>query len=170
MVNSRIVRGLDYYSRTVFEFVTDSIGAQGTVCGGGRYDALVEELGGSPTPAIGFAAGIERLMLLMENTGVAFPEEPKVTLYLAGMDDATRAKAFSVAIELRSKGISCEVDHMGRSLKAQFKYADKLGARFVAVIGESEMLSGEVNLKNMSDGTTRAVNFEELYTYLKEER
>lgn len=165
-VNPNIVRGLDYYSRTVFEFVSTSIGAQGTVCGGGRYDGLISELGGSNLPAIGFAAGIERLLLLMENTGVPFPEEDVPEIYLAGMDDKSRAQAFTIAMELRAIGVSAEVDHMQRSVKAQLKYADKIGAKFVAVIGESELESGILNVKKMSDGTTAAVKKEELYTYL----
>lgn len=165
-VNPNIVRGLDYYSRTVFEFVSTSIGAQGTVCGGGRYDGLISELGGSNLPAIGFAAGIERLLLLMENTGVPFPEEGVPEIYLAGMDDKSRAQAFTIAMELRASGVSAEVDHMQRSVKAQLKYADKIGAKFVAVIGESELESGILNVKKMSDGTTAAVKIEELYTYL----
>lgn len=166
VVNPEIVRGLDYYTKTVFEFVSTDIGAQGTVCGGGRYDGLIEQLGGSPTPAIGFAAGIERLMLLMENTGVPFPEEQKPILYLAGMDDKTRAKAFSLATELRAKGLCVEIDHMERSLKAQFKYADKTGARNVAVIGENELLTGEVTVKRMSDGVQKTVKTEDLYATL----
>ena len=165
-VNPRIVRGLDYYSRTVFEFVSDAIGAQGTVCGGGRYDGLVSELGGPATPAIGFAAGIERLMLLMENTGATYPEEPKPLIYIAGMDENSRAEAFKIAYALRNSGISAEIDHMERSVKAQLKYADKLGAKFVAVIGESELVSGEVNVKNMSVGSQESVKISDLYAYL----
>lgn len=165
-VNPNIVRGLDYYTRTVFEFVSTSIGAQGTVCGGGRYDGLISELGGSNLPAIGFAAGIERLLLLMENTGVSFPEDGVPEIYLAGMDDKSRAQAFTIAMELRANGISAEVDHMQRSVKAQLKYADKIGAKFVAVIGESELESGTLFVKKMSDGTTASVKIEELYTYL----
>lgn len=161
-VNPRIVRGLDYYSKTVFEFVSDAIGAQGTVCGGGRYDGLVEQLGGNSVPAIGFAAGIERLMLLMENTGASFGEEAKPRIYIAGMDEKSRAAAFGLANGLRNAGCRVEIDHMNRSVKAQFKYADKLGAEYVAVIGESELLNGEVNLKNMKDGTQEKVKFENL--------
>jgi histidyl-tRNA synthetase len=163
------VRGLDYYSRTVFEFVSTEIGAQGTVCGGGRYDGLIEQLGGSPQPAIGFGAGIERLMLLMDNSGVPFPEEERPVIYIAGMDDESRKKAFMIANKLRGEGISAEIDHMGRSVKAQFKYADKLGAKFVATIGESELESGEVEIKKMADGSREKVKFENIYTYLKKE-
>ncbi|MDE6373289.1 MAG: histidine--tRNA ligase, partial [Clostridia bacterium] len=148
-VNPDIVRGLDYYTRTVFEFVSTAIGAQGTVCGGGRYDGLIAELGGGNVPAIGFAAGLERLLLLMENTGVEFPAPPAPRLYIAGMDDVTRKKAFEIVNGLRVKGISAECDHMSRSVKAQFKYADKIGAEYVAVIGGSELESGSCNLKRM---------------------
>ena len=166
-INPFIVRGLDYYTKTVFEFVSDAIGAQGTVCGGGRYDGLIEQLGGNSLPAIGFGAGIERLLIVMENTGAAFPEEDKPLIYIAGMDNETRGKAFEIASDLRGKGIIAEIDHMSRSVKAQFKYADKLGAKFVAVIGGDELLSGEVNLKNMTDGAQDRVKFEDIYTYLK---
>jgi len=134
-VNSRIVRGLDYYTRTVFEFLSGEIGSQSAVCAGGRYDNLLSQLGGNPLPAIGFAAGIERLLLLMENTGVAFPEEQKPLIYLAGMDESSRALCFKIAAELREKGVCAEIDLMARSVKAQLKYADKIGAKHVAVIG-----------------------------------
>lgn len=169
-VNPDIVRGLDYYSRTVFEFVSTSIGAQGTVCGGGRYDGLISELGGGDVPAIGFAAGLERLLLLMENTGVEFPVRPSPEIYLAGMDDETRLKAFEIVNSLRLKGVSAECDHMARSVKAQFKYADKTGAKYTAVIGESEMRSGSCNLKRMSDGEVFTVPFADIYAFLKDNK
>lgn len=165
-VNSNIVRGLDYYTRTVFEFVSTQIGAQGAVCGGGRYDGLIEELGGASLPAMGFAAGIERLLLLMENTGVPFPENEKPVIYLAGMDGESRAFAFKTASDLRMKGVYAEVDHMGRSVKAQLKYADKTGAKFVAVIGGTELETGVLTVKKMADGTQLPIKCEELYTYL----
>ncbi len=165
-VNPRIVRGLDYYSKTVFEFVTDAIGAQGTVCGGGRYDGLIEELGGAPMPAIGFAAGIERLLILMENTDAPFPDEDKPLIYIAGLDEKSRAAAFGAVTQLRLKGVRAELDHMSRSVKAQFKYADKLGVKYVAAIGENELSSGEVNIKNMKDGTQEKVKLENIYAYL----
>ena len=166
VVNPNIVRGLDYYTRTVFEFVSTSIGAQGTVCGGGRYDGLISELGGPSTPAVGFAAGLERLILLMENTGVAFPQPPVPDIYIAGMDQNSRAKAFSLAGELRRNDISAECDLMDRSVKAQLKYADKLGAKYVAVIGETELEEGAVDVKKMSDGSSQKVAFGDLYNYL----
>ncbi len=169
-VNSRIVRGLDYYTKTVFEFISTDIGAQGAVCAGGRYDNLVEELGGAPLPAIGFAAGIERLMLLMENTGADFGENKKPLIYIAGMDEISRSKAFSLTCGLRARGINAESDLMERSVKAQFKYADKLGAEYVAVIGANELEAGAANIKKMSDGSQTAVNFNEIYSYLIKEK
>ncbi len=166
-VNPDIVRGLDYYTRTVFEFVSTSIGAQGTVCGGGRYDGLISELGGGNVPAIGFAAGLERLVLLMENTGIPFPEAPVPEVYIAGMDDASRAKAFSLVNGLRTQGISAEGDLMARSVKAQLKYADKLGAKYVVVIGGTELETGVCNVKKMSDGSVTCVPFADIYAFLK---
>ena len=166
-IDPRIVRGLDYYTRSVFEFVSTSIGAQGTVCAGGRYDGLIEELGGNPTPAVGFAAGIERLLIVMEQTGVEIPapETPKV--YLAGMDSACRRKAFELACALRANGILAEIDHMDRSVKAQFKYADKIGARFVAVIGGNELAEGKANIKRMATGESESVAFENIVEYFQ---
>ncbi len=156
-VNPDIVRGLDYYTRTVFEFVSTSIGAQGTVCGGGRYDNLIEELGGAKTPAIGFAAGLERLLLLMENTGIEIPPAGTPDIYIAGMDEASRLKAFRIAGELRAQGICAECDKMARSVKAQLKFADKIGAKYVAVIGENELANGECAIKRMSTGESEQV-------------
>lgn len=167
VVNPNIVRGLDYYTRTVFEFVSTSIGAQGTVCAGGRYDGLIAELGGPQTPAVGFAAGLERLILLMENTSVPFPAAPVPDIYIAGMDDESRAKAFALAGQLRSQDVSAECDLMERSVKAQLKYADKLGATFVAVIGENELKEGAVNVKKMADGSSQNVPFDGLCNYIK---
>ena len=164
-IDPRIVRGLDYYSRTVFEFVSTSIGAQGTVCGGGRYDGLIEQLGGKPTPAVGFAAGIERLLMVMEQSGVEIPEPSKPTVYIAGMDGDCRRKAFELAALLRKRGVIVEIDHMDRSVKAQFKYADKIGAEYVAVIGGNELAEGKANVKHMTDGTNETVPFENIVEY-----
>ena len=167
IVNPRIVRGLDYYTRTVFEFISGDIGSQSAVCAGGRYDNLLKELGRADLPAIGFAAGIERLLLLMENTSAKMPDEQTPVIYLAGMDARSRAECFKIATYLRGKGLCAEIDHMSRSVKAQMKYADKIGARNVAVIGETELELGEVNVKRMSDGFTEKVKIQDLYTYLK---
>ena len=164
-IDPRIVRGLDYYTRSVFEFVSTSIGAQGTVCAGGRYDGLIEELGGNPMPAVGFAAGIERLLIVMEQTGVEIPAPRVPTVYIAGMDGECRKKAFEIAIALRAKGIFAEIDHMERSVKAQFKYADKLGAKYVAVIGGNELSEGRANVKCMATGESESVAFADMTTY-----
>lgn len=168
-VNPRIVRGLDYYTRTVFEFVTEAAGAQGTVCGGGRYDTLLEQIGGKSLPAVGFGGGIERLLMVMEAENAPFPEEQKPCIYIAGMDGASRRKAFEIAMSLRASGVNAETDLMERSVKAQLKYADKTGAKFVAVFGGEELASGVVNVKKMSDGTSAAVKINELYKYLNKE-
>lgn len=166
-IDPRIVRGLDYYTRTVFEFVSDDIGAQGTVCGGGRYDGLIAELGGAPAPAVGFAAGIERLLLVMEATGVEIPRPEGPTAYLAGLDDACREKAFGLCVKLRAAGIAAETDHMKRSVRAQFKYADKLGAKYVAVIGGNELESGAMNVKRMATSESETVTFENAVEYFR---
>ena len=151
-VNPSIVRGLDYYTRTVFEFVSTGIGAQGTVCGGGRYDGLVEEIGGAHTPALGFAIGIERLMLLMEKQGLPFPEREKCALYIVTMGEKASLEAAKIASALRNEGVEVQFDVVGRSVKAQMKYANKLGAQFTVVLGDSELESGVVRLKNMESG------------------
>ena len=167
-IDPGIVRGLDYYTRTVFEFVSEEIGAQGTVLGGGRYDGLIEEIGGPSTPAVGFAAGLERLLLLMEKSGASFPAAPAPVVYIAGMDAACREKAFEIAAALRRAGVPCEVDHMERSLKAQFKYADKLQAKYTAVIGGDELQEGVMDVKNMSDSSRERVPFADAVGYFAE--
>ncbi len=167
-VNPSIVRGLDYYSRTVFEFTSDAAGAQGTVLGGGRYDGLLEQMGEKPLPAVGFAAGMERLLMVMEAENAPVPQEEGVCCYLAGMEKESRKKAFLLAEALRGQGVSCEVDLMERSLKAQFKYADKRGARFVAVIGEKELSDGAAEVKDMRNSASERVKFSELVQYLKQ--
>lgn len=165
-INPKIVRGLDYYTKTVFEFVSENIGAQGTVLGGGRYDGLVAEFGGGKVPGIGFAAGIERLLLLLESTG-EIKNEDGLTVYVAPMGDDARIKAFELVSMLRKSGVIADTDYMNRGIKAQFKYADKLGARFVAVIGSDELSRGAVKLKNMLSGEEKEVPFQELAEFLK---
>ena len=152
VVNPTIVRGLDYYTRTVFEFVSTQIGAQGTVCGGGRYDGLAEQLGGNSTPSLGFALGIERLMLLMQAQNTPLPEEEKPDLYIASMGEAATVLAAKLAASLREEGISVQYDVAGRSVKAQMKFANKLGVRNTVVIGDSEIESGKVTVKDMNGG------------------
>lgn len=151
-VNPKIVRGLDYYTKTVFEFITTDIGAQGTVCGGGRYDGLVEQLGGPKTPALGFAAGLERLILTMEKQNCDFMEQQHSDLYIVPMGEKALQKAVLLANALRNEGYTAEYDLMNRSLKAQMKYANKINAAYTMVIGDNEIESGKAKLKNMSTG------------------
>ena len=151
-VNPKIVRGLDYYTKTVFEFVTTEIGAQGTVCGGGRYDGLIDQLGGQHTPALGFAMGIERILITMEKQNCDFLQPRKCDLYIAPMDDAALEKAMLIARDLREYGYWVEYDVIGRGLKAQMKYANKIDAAFTIVLGENELTSGKVKVKNMAKG------------------
>ena len=151
-VNPGIVRGLDYYTRTVFEFVSTDIGAQGTVCGGGRYNNLVEEVCGKPTPAVGFGLGLERLLLVLENLNKLNACEEHTDLYVLPIGENAKEYALSLVSKLRSEGISAETDIMDRGIKAQMKYADKSGARYVVALGDDEIASGTIKLKNMSDG------------------
>lgn len=151
-VNPTIVRGLDYYTKTVFEFVTDFIGAQGTVCGGGRYDGLIEELGGKHLPSLGFAMGIERLLMLMDKQGIEIPEPSTCDLYVAVMGESASLKSFEIIKAVRSCGLIAETDVVGRGLRAQMKYADKIGAKFSMVLGDNEIEQGKAVIKNMSSG------------------
>ncbi len=156
-VNPRIVRGLDYYSKTVFEIVSTAIGSQGTVCGGGRYDGLVEELGGPAMAGIGFGMGIERLLMVMEKSGAAIPAPAPLTVFLCPMGKEARKLAFSLVNALRAAGVPADMDHAGRSMKAQFKYADKIGAQYTLALGENELASGRAQLKDMETGETKEV-------------
>ncbi|WP_440451159.1 histidine--tRNA ligase [Ruminococcus intestinalis] len=151
-VNPTIVRGLDYYTKTVFEFVTDFIGAQGTVCGGGRYDGLIEELGGKHLPSLGFAMGIERLLMLMDKQGIEIPKPSTCDLYVAVMGESASLKSFEIIKAVRSYGLIAETDVVGRGLRAQMKYADKIGAKFSMVLGDNEIEQGKAVIKNMSSG------------------
>lgn len=151
-VNPTIVRGLDYYTKTVFEFVTDFIGAQGTVCGGGRYDGLIEELGGKHLPSLGFAMGIERLLMLMDKQGIEIPKPSTCDLYVAVMGEKASLKSFEIIKAVRSCGLIAETDVVGRGLRAQMKYADKIGAKFSMVFGDNEIEQGKAVIKNMSSG------------------
>ena len=163
-VNPRIVRGLDYYTRTVFEFITTEIGAQGTVCGGGRYDGLIEQLGGAKTPALGFGMGLERLLLVMQKQGCDFIEEKTCDLYIATMGENAVNKALSMTSALRDEGFFVEYDLVERGLKPQMKYADKIGAKFVIVLGDNEIESGSAKLKNMATGEQTDITLGEKLT------
>ena len=151
-VNSRIVRGLDYYTRTVFEFISTGVGTQGTVLGGGRYDGLVGELGGITTPGLGFGSGIERLILAMEESDSLPDTSVGPDLFLVAVDDDAKPVTVELLSGLRALGVAVEHDLMGRSLKAQMKYASKINASYVAVIGSNEMSTGEVTLRDMKKG------------------
>lgn len=160
-VNPEIVRGLDYYTRTVFEFVSNEIGAQGTVCGGGRYDGLLEELGGKPMPACGFGMGLERLLLLMDAQNTPFPDRKGCDIYFASMGDKANLEAARLALDLRNEGIAAQFDTVGRALKAQMKYADKLGALYTVVLGDNELETRKAQLKNMKDGTLTEISLDD---------
>ncbi|MBR3382344.1 MAG: histidine--tRNA ligase [Clostridia bacterium] len=165
VVDPDIVRGLDYYTGTVFEVISNRIGAQGAVCAGGRYNGLIEELGGQSIPAVGFGMGMERLLAVMEANEVKFPKPPAVKVYFAAMGEAPRLKAFALAQELRRAGISAEFDHMDRSFKAQFKYANKIEAEYTVAIGDEELASGTVRVKRMADGEERELEISGLASF-----
>jgi len=152
-VNPKIVRGLDYYTRTVFEFISTDLGAQSTVCGGGRYDGLIETLGGQPTPGLGFASGLERLMMVMDAQGIEFPKPEGCRIFLAALGDAAEIPVQKLVYDLRRLGVKAERDTTGRGLKAQMKYADRLGAAYSAVIGDNELSEGRAKIKDMSTGS-----------------
>ncbi len=156
-IDSSIVRGLDYYTRTVFEFKSENVGSQGTICGGGRYDGLVAEIGGQPTPGIGFAMGAERFLLEMEAQGIEIPKDQPVQLYIANLTPETQIETQKLAFALRKEGIGCEIDLMDRSFRAQLKYAGKKDIPFLMVIGGDEIASGKAKLKAMVDGTEKEV-------------
>ena len=162
-INPKIVRGLDYYTKTVFEFVTTDIGAQGTVCGGGRYDRLIEQMGGKPTPAMGFAMGLERLILTMESQGCDFEEPKSCDLYIAPMDESAIPLTMQLGQQLRTSGYQVEYDVMQRGLKAQMKYANKIGASFVMVLGGNELAEKKAKLKNMETGEQTEIALDETF-------
>ena len=168
-VNPKIVRGLDYYTKTVFEFITTEIGAQGTVCAGGRYDGLIEQLGGQHVPALGFGMGIERLLLVMDKQGCDFLAPKKCDLYFATMGDAALEKAMALSAKMREFGYFAEYDLMGRGLKAQMKYANKIGAAFTMVLGDNELSEGKAKLKEMESGEETELCLDDKFTASFEE-
>lgn len=159
-VNPRIVRGLDYYTNTVFEFVSTGIGAQGTICGGGRYNGLIKELSGDDIPACGFGMGIERVAILMASQGVDTPAEERPDLYLAPANEEYAVKAMSIINEMRETGTLALTDLAGRSIKAQMKYANKKQARYTAVLGEDEVKNNTITVKNMDTAETKQFNLD----------
>lgn len=168
-VDTRIVRGLDYYTKTVFEFICDGIGAQSTVCGGGRYDGLMQQLGGPALPGIGFGMGLTRIILAMKESGCADTDEKKPLLYIAPLGDRAVSKALSIVSRLREGGIYAECDICARSLKAQMKYADKIGAQYTLIIGDSELDCGRAQLKNMAKSEQTEIEIDNIFDVLKQE-
>ena len=156
-VNPRIVRGLDYYVRTVFEFVSGDLGAQSTICGGGRYDGLLGSLGGADQPGIGYAMGVERLLMVMKAQGIEIPAPASCDLYIGSMGEEASVKVLGLAASLREEGFSAECDIIGRSVKAQMKYADKIGARYSMILGDNELAENKAKIKNMATGETSEV-------------
>ena len=167
VVDDKIVRGLDYYTKTAFEFVSTRIGAQGTVCGGGRYDHLIEEVGGPDMPGVGFGLGKERLLMLMEQNGHQFGGTTAPELFIAYI--GKEAKLFSMGLlsKLRTSGIRAVVDANDRNLKGQMKYANKIGAAYTVVIGDDEVSSGMLTLKDMETGEQTSVATEDLISHIR---
>ena len=161
-VDPNIVRGLDYYTKTAFEFISDDLGAQSTVCGGGRYDHLVEEVGGPYTPGVGFGMGLERLLLILEAKGIEIPKPSDCDVFIATLGDRARLEGLKLADTLRGKGSRVLTDVMGRGLKAQLKYADRSGAGYTVVIGDDELDKGVVTLRDMKNSTQKEIRIDEI--------
>ncbi len=168
-LNPRLVRGFDYYTKTVFEVLAGDLGAQNALCGGGRYDGLVEECGGSPTPGIGFAAGMERLLMVLKSRNLLPKETSKPHIYLAPLGEAAQLKVFPLVIQLRETGWVVETDFQSRSLKSQMKLANKLGATIVGVIGEEEMANEQILIRKMETSEQQTIAITKLQDFLKEE-
>ena len=166
-LNPLLVRGLDYYTRTAFEIVAEELGAQNAVCGGGRYDYLVEELGGRPTPAVGFAAGMERTLETMFKQGVRIPAWDGIKVYIAVTSQEQIVSALSIANQLRENGISVEMDFLGKSLKSQMRTANKLQVPYVLILGSQELQEDKVTVKNMANGVQEEIPLNNVLTYLK---
>ncbi len=169
-VDSRLVRGFDYYTSTTFEFVTDTIGAQNALLGGGRYDMLAEQLGAGQTPAIGFAAGMERIEMALKAESVDIPKETEIMLYICSAGESPRERVLEIINKLRAEGIKCETDFLGRSVKSQMKDANRMNAKYVIVLGEDEINNDTAELKRMSDGNTQKISgLKQIINYLKNE-
>ncbi len=169
-VNPNIVRGLDYYTKTVFEFVTTALGSQGTVCGGGRYNNLVESIGGKPTPCVGFGLGLERLIMLLEALGVEIENNDRPEVFIVSQNSEFTPYCIKLVGELRSQGVSAETELSCRNLKAQFRYANKRRAKYAIVIGEKEYEQNEVEIKNLDDGSVETIKTSAIAEYITEKR
>ena len=161
-IDGRLVRGLDYYTKTAFELSSTELGSQDALAGGGRYDLLTEELGGKATPGVGFAAGIERLLMVLEKRGYTFPPAPVPSLFIAAADSSARQWAYSTVMALRAAGIAAETDLLNRSLKAQMREADRQKAAYVLVVGANELSNGTAKLKRMDDSSEKIVQLNDL--------
>jgi len=161
-LNKRLVRGLDYYTKTTFEIISKSLGAQNAVCGGGRYDNLVEELGGRSTPAVGFAIGLDRLLMVLEAQKVKKPDSGRLKAYIAVLGEEAKQKGFEILRSLRNMGVRSDMDFQGKSLNSQMKVADKLGAEFTIIIGEDELKNGLAVIRSMDNKAQEQVKFEEI--------
>ena len=163
----RLVRGLDYYTKTAFEIKYPPLGAQSAVAGGGRYDGLIEEMGGSPTPAVGFATGLERLLLALESQNLLPEKNRSVDAYVVALGEAAQSEGFKLLNNLRKAGLSAAMDFAGRSMKAQMKQANKLGARYALILGDDEIAEGVVMLRSMSDSQQEKVALAEVIEKIK---
>ncbi|PAB60906.1 histidine--tRNA ligase [Anaeromicrobium sediminis] len=167
IVDPKIVRGLDYYTKTAFEIISNEIGSQSTVCGGGRYDGLIEQLGGPSMPGIGFGMGIERLLLTLENNNIEIPKPDKLDVFIVSLGEKSNRESVKILKSIREENLSADKDYLERSMKAQFKYANKRNARFCIVIGENEIEKGVVTLKNMETGDQTEISIDNIGQEIK---
>jgi len=168
-VEPRLVRGLDYYTKTAFEIVSGELGAQNAIGGGGRYDDLVEELGGKPTPAVGFAAGIERMIIALDQQKVEWPVEKRLDIFVAKVNEKNKDTAFRLLQEIRNTGLSADMDYSGRSLKSQMRIANKIRARYTVIVGEEELSKNMVILRNMQTKEQKEVQIDNLIDELSQD-
>ncbi len=168
LVDPRIVRGLDYYTKTAFEIITDEAGKKGTICGGGRYDKLVEDCGGPSTPGVGFGMGLERTILTLENQDIDIPKPAGLDVFIVTMGQAASYEGFRLLNHFRQVGLIADMDHLSRSVKAQFKYANRMESNYTIVIGDEELSKGIVKLKNMLDGEEVEVSLQDVTKVLEE--
>jgi histidyl-tRNA synthetase len=167
-VDYRIVRGLDYYTKTVFEFKADGLGSQDTICGGGRYDGLIEELGGPPTPGIGFGSGIDRYLIALRHLGIEPPPEPSPKVTVSYLGETAKLEALKLTETLHNENIGALLTPGDRSLKAQLKSANRYQATFALILGEDEVKAGQVTVRNMNDSSQTTVKLDDALNWLKE--
>ena len=165
-LDPRLVRGLDYYTKTAFEIKYPPLGAQSAVAGGGRYDGLIEEMGGNPTPAVGFATGLERLLLALESQNLLPEKSRSVDVYVVALGEKAQAEGFSLLTQIRDAGLAAAMDYAGRSMKAQMKQANKFNAKRAVIIGDDELARGVAVVRNMEDSQQEQVKLSELLTVL----